>query len=85
MKKALSQQHGFNAISLMPTNLYGPGDNFDLRHSHVLPALLRKFVEAKESGAPEVTIWAVDRRAASHAKRRRINILEASKRSRRFL
>jgi GDP-L-fucose synthase len=57
MKKALSQQHGFNAISLMPTNLYGPGDNFDLRKSHVLLALLRKFVEATESGAP-------DRRAA---------------------
>jgi GDP-L-fucose synthase len=41
----------------MPTNLYGPGDNFDLQTSHVLPALLRKFDTAKESGAPEVTVW----------------------------
>ena len=41
----------------MPTNLYGPGDNFDLKSSHVLPALLRKFVEAKDAGAPSVTIW----------------------------
>jgi GDP-L-fucose synthase len=50
-------QYGFNAISLMPTNLYGPGDNFDLDNSHVLPALLRKFLEAKVEGRPEVTIW----------------------------
>ena len=51
------KQYGFNAISLMPTNLYGPGDNFDLESSHVLPALLRKFHEAAESDAPAVTIW----------------------------
>jgi GDP-L-fucose synthase len=50
-------QYGFNAISLMPTNLYGPGDNFDLQNSHVLPALVRKFHEAKAEGHPEVTIW----------------------------
>jgi GDP-L-fucose synthase len=50
-------QYGFNAISLMPTNLYGPGDNFDLESSHVLPALIRKFHEAKESGSPEVAVW----------------------------
>ena len=50
-------QYGFNAISLMPTNLYGPGDNFDLRSSHVLPALIRKFHEAKVNGAPEVVVW----------------------------
>ena len=41
----------------MPTNLYGPGDNFDLRNSHVLPALIRKFHEARERGAPSVTVW----------------------------
>jgi len=41
----------------MPTNLYGPGDNFDLQSSHVLPALMRKFYEAKESGADSVTLW----------------------------
>lgn len=57
MCQAYRQQYGFNAISLMPTNLYGPGDNFDLNSSHVLPALIRKFHEARRSGAPEVVIW----------------------------
>jgi GDP-L-fucose synthase len=55
--QAYRQQHGFNAISLMPTNLYGPGDNFDPQASHVLPALIRKFHEAKVDRSPEVTIW----------------------------
>jgi len=55
--QAYHAQHGFNAISLMPTNLYGPGDNFDLRNSHVLPALIRKFHEAKVQNQPEVTVW----------------------------
>lgn len=54
---AYRAQYGFPAISLMPTNLYGPGDNFDLETSHVLPALIRRFYEAKISGAPEVTLW----------------------------
>lgn len=57
MCQAYHRQHGFNAISLMPTNLYGPGDNFDLKTSHVLPAMMRKFHEAKVSGAREVQIW----------------------------
>lgn len=57
MCQAYRSQYGFNAISVMPTNLYGPGDNFDLKSSHVLPALIRKFHEAKEQGAPEVQIW----------------------------
>jgi GDP-L-fucose synthase len=57
MCKAYRLQHGFPAISLMPTNLYGPGDNFDPKNSHVLSALLRRFHEAKESGAPSVTVW----------------------------
>ena len=57
MCQAYALQHGFNAISVMPTNLYGPGDNFDLQTSHVLPALLRKFHAAKESGAKDVTVW----------------------------
>ncbi len=57
MCQAYRQQYGFSAISLMPTNLYGPGDNFDLQSSHVLPALLRKFHEAAAAGAPEVVIW----------------------------
>ena len=50
-------QYGANYISVMPTNLYGPNDNYDLNTSHVLPALIRKFHEAKENGAPTVTIW----------------------------
>jgi GDP-L-fucose synthase len=57
MAAAYRSQYGFNAISLMPTNLYGPGDNFDLQSSHVLPALIRRFHEAKMSGAAEVTLW----------------------------
>ncbi|MEM9656595.1 MAG: GDP-L-fucose synthase [Actinomycetota bacterium] len=51
------QQYGRNFISAMPTNLYGPNDNFDLTSSHVLPALMRKFHEAKVSGEPSVEIW----------------------------
>ena len=50
-------QYGFSAISLMPTNLYGPGDNFDLQSSHVLPAMIRRFHEAKISNAASVTLW----------------------------
>ena len=57
MCEAYSRQYGFNAISVMPTNLYGPGDNFDLQNSHVLPALIRKFHEAKLARAGAVTIW----------------------------
>jgi GDP-L-fucose synthase len=57
MAQAYRAQHGFDAISLMPTNLYGPGDNFDLQDSHVLPALMRKFHEAAVAGAPTVTLW----------------------------
>ena len=51
------EQYGFNAISLMPTNLYGMNDNFDLKSSHVIPALIRKFVEAKQNGHEEVICW----------------------------
>jgi GDP-L-fucose synthase len=57
MCQAYRRQYGFNAISLMPTNLYGPGDNFDLENSHVLPALIRRFHEAKQRGDAEVVIW----------------------------
>ncbi|MCF6255907.1 MAG: GDP-L-fucose synthase [Gammaproteobacteria bacterium] len=55
--QAYRRQYGFDAISLMPTNLYGMGDNFDLENSHVVPALLRKFHEAKVSGADNVQVW----------------------------
>ncbi|MEW1757245.1 GDP-L-fucose synthase [Streptomyces cyaneofuscatus] len=51
------RQYGASYISAMPTNLYGPGDNFDLETSHVLPALIRRFHEAQRDGAPEVTLW----------------------------
>lgn len=57
MCRAYRKQYGFNAISLMPTNLYGPGDNFDLETSHVLPAMIRKFHEAKVCGVPSVRLW----------------------------
>jgi len=57
MLQAYRTQYGFNGISLMPTNLYGPGDNFDLETSHVLPAILRKFHDARTQGAREVVLW----------------------------
>ena len=57
MARAYRQQYDFNAISLMPTNLYGPGDNFHPENSHVMPALIRRFHEAEKSDAPKVTCW----------------------------
>lgn len=57
LAQAYRQQHGLSAISLMPTNLYGPGDNFDLKSAHVLPALIRRFHDAKLQKVPEVVVW----------------------------
>jgi GDP-L-fucose synthase len=57
MCESYNQQFGTGYLSVMPTNLYGPGDNFDLEDSHVLPALIRKFHEAKESNSSEVVVW----------------------------
>jgi GDP-L-fucose synthase len=57
MCDAYRSQYGADFFSAMPTNLYGPGDNFDLESSHVIPALIRRFHEAKVSGAPHVTLW----------------------------
>jgi GDP-L-fucose synthase len=57
MCAAYRRQYGFNAISVMPTNLYGPVDNFDMDSSHVIPALIRKFHDARESGADHVVVW----------------------------
>jgi GDP-L-fucose synthase len=57
MCQAYRRQYGFNAISVMPTNLYGPGDNYHPVHSHVPAALIRRFHEAKTAGAPTVTVW----------------------------
>ncbi len=57
MCEAYNRQHGTNFICAMPTNLYGPGDNFDLETSHVLPALIRKFHEARQGKAPGVSVW----------------------------
>jgi GDP-L-fucose synthase len=59
--QAYRRQYGFDAICAMPTNLYGPGDNFDLAASHVMPALIRKFAEAVDSGAREVEVWGTGR------------------------
>jgi GDP-L-fucose synthase len=57
MCDAYRAQYGSNFISVMPTNLYGPNDNYDLQNSHVLPALIRKFITAKKNNAPNVTLW----------------------------
>ena len=57
MCQAYKKQYGFNAISIMPTNLYGPGDNFNLANSHVMPALIRKFHDAKQQGKKHVEVW----------------------------
>ncbi|MGA7105481.1 MAG: GDP-L-fucose synthase [Candidatus Deferrimicrobiaceae bacterium] len=57
MGQALRQGYGFNVIYLLPVNLYGPGDHFEPEKSHVIPALIRKFVDAREAGAKEVEIW----------------------------
>ena len=59
--QAYNRQYGTRFISVMPTNLYGPHDNYDLQNSHVLPALIRKFHEAKVAGAPAVTLWGTGR------------------------
>jgi GDP-L-fucose synthase len=55
--QAYRQEYGFNGIFLLPVNLYGPGDNFDLESSHVIPAMIRKFIEARERGDAEVVLW----------------------------
>jgi GDP-L-fucose synthase len=55
--QAYREQYGFNGIYLTPVNLYGPRDNFDLESSHVIPALIRKCIEAKQTGAPEIVAW----------------------------
>ena len=55
--RSYRKEYGYSWISVMPTNLYGPNDSFDLENSHVLPALIRKFVEAKRNNSPEVVLW----------------------------
>jgi GDP-L-fucose synthase len=55
--KSYRKEYGYKWISVMPTNMYGPNDNFDLENGHVLPVLIRKFVEAKQSGSGKVTLW----------------------------
>ena len=59
--QAYRQQYGFPAITLFPVNLYGPRDNFDLETSHVIPAMIRKFIEARRSGCPDVVLWGTGR------------------------
>ena len=55
--QAYREQYGFNSVFLLPVNLYGPGDNFNLRSSHVIPALIRKCIEAEEAGVKEIEVW----------------------------
>ena len=55
--KSYRKEYGYKWISVMPTNMYGPNDNFDLENGHVLPVLIRKFIEAKQSGSGQVTLW----------------------------
>jgi len=57
--RSLNREYGTDYLSLMPTNLYGPGDNFDLQSSHVLPAFIRRFHEAKMQGDAAVTLWGI--------------------------
>jgi len=57
MAQGYREQYGLRSIYLIPANLYGPGDNFDPEHSHVIPALIRKFIEAKDSASPSVEVW----------------------------
>lgn len=59
--EAYRKQYGFNAIFLLPVNLYGPGDNFNPKSSHVIPALIKKFYEAKKNGTKEVVVWGTGR------------------------
>src|SRR5439155_16964238 len=59
--QAYRQQYGLNGIYLLPVNLYGPGDNFDPVSSHVIPALIRKCIEARERGHREITVWGTGR------------------------
>jgi GDP-L-fucose synthase len=61
MCQALRRQHGFDAISVLPTNLYGPHDNFSETDSHVLPAMIRKLHDANQAGHPEVVLWGTGR------------------------
>ena len=61
MCQAYRQQYGLNGITLLPVNLYGPGDNFDPSSSHVIPALIRKAVEARDAGRPAIEVWGTGR------------------------
>ena len=60
--QAYRQQYGFNAITLLPVNLYGPGDNFDPETSHVIPALIKKVIEARDAGQPAIDVWGTGQR-----------------------
>lgn len=68
------QQYGFNSISLMPSNIYGPNDSFDLAHAHVLSSLVKRFVDAKEENAPSVTLW-----GTGVARREFLNVSDCAK------
>lgn len=68
------QQYGFNSISLMPSNIYGPNDSFDLAHAHVLSSLVKRFVDAKEENTPSVTLW-----GTGVARREFLNVSDCAK------
>ena len=59
--QAYRQEYGLNSIYLLPVNLYGPGDNFDLQTSHVIPALIRKCLEGQKRGDRDIEVWGTDR------------------------
>jgi GDP-L-fucose synthase len=65
MAQAYRQQYGLNAICMLPVNLYGPGDNFDLKSSHVIPAMIRKCVDATDAGLHDIVLWATAHRPES--------------------
>jgi GDP-L-fucose synthase len=69
--QAYRDQYGFNSIFLLPANLYGPGDNFDLETSHVIPALIRKCVEARRNGSGVVEVWGSGKPSREHDDKRR--------------
>ena len=62
--QAYREQYGFNVIHLIPVNLYGPGDNFDPASSHVIPALIKKCVDARDAGADHIDVWGTGQRLA---------------------
>jgi GDP-L-fucose synthase len=83
--QAYRQQYGFNSIFLLPVNLYGPRDNFELESSHVIPALIRKFREAVEDNKREVEVWGTGKASREENNKREVEVWGTGKASREFL